>query len=183
MKVNAAVQLEGARVFLIDECFDLEFLTQVNQLFADSTQGWADDPVFAHTPGRLVYHASNSTTQSIDQYAVTLAAQVGQLLGRPVEYRNSTLWLDQPGYTIAPHYDQQGNPEIAVQIYVGTAVKTWEMLGTCVYRDNNRPLFEMHYRPNSGYLMEYPHLIRHGLNHNIPQQYRRNSVYLRYAYK
>lgn len=180
MKINATVQFEEARAFLIDDCFDQTLLEKVNQLFADRSQGWVKEDTFAHCPGRLVYHGTNDTTQAIDQYANELAVNISDLLGRPVEFQNFTLWADFPGYRITPHYDLPNNPEIAVQIYVGTPENSWEMLGTAIYLKNNRPLFEMHYRPNSGYLMEYPDLINHGLNHHIPEQYVRNSVYLRY---
>jgi hypothetical protein len=182
MKIHATVQFEQARLYLVDQCFDAELLASINQLFADSVTGWIDNTQFAHMPGRLTYQLDNATTQAIDRYARQVATQISELLERQVEYVHSSLWLDLPGYRIPPHYDQAGYPDIALQIYAGLSSTSWEMLGTCVYRDST-PLFEMHYRPNSGYLMEYPHLIKHGLNHTIPEQYVRNSVYLRFAYK
>ena len=184
MKINATIQIDSARLFLVDNCFNSTTLAAVNVVFSDLNNGWAADPIFAHRPGRLVYQNSNTVTQSIDASAQVLSDQIGALLGRKIQYKSSSLWIDLPGYVIAPHYDIPGNPEIAMQIFVGNRAKVWEMLGTAIYlpeQHGRNPLFEMHYRINSGYIMEYPDRVRHGLNHNIPAQYERNSVYLRFA--
>lgn len=184
MKINATVQFDSAKLFLVDNCFDSTTLDAVNVLFSDQNNGWAADPIFAHKPGRLMYQDSNVVTQLIDTSAQVLSGQIGALLGRKIQYQSSSLWLDLPGYVIDPHYDTPGNPEISMQIFVGDPAKVWEMLGTAIYLPESggrNPLFEMHYRINSGYIMEYPDRVRHGLNHNIPAQYVRNSVYLRFA--
>jgi hypothetical protein len=183
IKINATVQFDSAKLFLVDNCFDSTTLRDINGLFSDRDTGWAADPIFAHKPGRLMYQNSNTVTQSIDASARVLSDQIGALLGRKIQYQSSSLWLDLPGYAIDPHYDTPGNPEISMQIFVGDPAKVWEMLGTAIYLPEQRrnPLFEMHYRINSGYIMEYPDRILHGLNHHIPAQYVRNSVYLRFA--
>ena len=97
-----------------------------------------------------------------------------------VKFLNFDLWYDLPGYVVSNHKDGDQN-RYAMQVYLGEPTLTWQMLGTCFNRENNNPLFEVHYMTNSGYMIERPDLIWHSVNHSIPEKYRRMHIYLRFS--
>jgi hypothetical protein len=189
MKLNTINLSNGSRFFIVEDFFGEEQYNSIVGLFdqytADNADWW-EDPVYAHTyHGRCVYRGSSEVVDQINQLATSAATLewISGLIGKELEFAGSDLWLDLPGYRVTPHYDGT-HFEYAVQIYVPDPGpgRSWEMLGTCVYTDANmyRPLFEIHYIANRGYIIDRADTVRHGVNHAIPQQYRRQSVYIRY---
>jgi hypothetical protein len=184
MNINASVDFpSGAKLVLIENFFPTELANDINALFKTPRDQWSENPAFAHCPGRLDYNRQHPTRDAVKSYAVQIQKTIGQSINTEVEYIDHSLWLDLPGYRIEPHKDVKGFPEIAVQIYMGDPELVWEMLGFCIYTENRQALFESHYRTNAGYILLHPHEILHGLNHHIPPQFVRNSVYIRYRAK
>lgn len=182
MFVNATVLFPNqSRLLLVNQIFDASTLEQIDSLFVDvhNNPDWQAIPEFAYRPGRLVYRGNSPVLNTIQQSLALLQPAVDQALGFATAVVNFDLWCDLPGYQIPPHYDREGH-EYALQVYVGDPKLTWEMLGTAVYLDEFTPLFEMHYKTNSGYLIDTTQTILHGLNHRIPDQYLRMHVYTRY---
>ena len=183
MIINASINFpSGAKLIIVENFFPQELAKEINTLFKLPMNQWTAHDNFAHCPGRLNYDNAHPIKDAIDLYATQLQDVVGQAIDVKVEYINHSLWLDVPGYKIAPHKDTEGSG-IAVQIYMGDPDVVWEMLGFCVYTEQQRALFETHYRINAGYICLHPHLINHGLNHTITPQFVRNSVYMRYSIK
>jgi len=182
MNVNATVQFaNNARLFLIDNFFSEELNNQVFGTFMsynDTNTNWGNTTNFEHKPGRKVYTGS---VGNIDAYVQTPAVldQIRTLLGKPVKYLSSSMWVDLPGYTISPHYDIDAF-EHAVQIYMTDPSKNFEMMGTAFYLNNKQLMFEIPYRRNSGYLIDTAQSILHGLHHSIPPGFLRYSVYMRF---
>lgn len=181
MNINATVDFpSGSRMVIVENFFDAGLAADINQLFdRDSTQ-WEAVEQFSHYPGRLVCALSDPVRDRIDAYAQSVTAEISAAVGQQVSFQNHSLWLDMPGYKILPHVDSAHNPDVAVQVYMGQTNQVWEMLGFCIYTHSQKALFEMHYRPNAGYIFSRPNQELHGLNHSIPEPYRRKSVYLRY---
>lgn len=188
MKFNIVNLSTGSRVFIIEDFFVDTLYNDIVRLFNEYTvdnQDWFEDPVYSHAyHGRIVYRGTDPVIDKLTTLASDDTAWICQQLGKKVEFSSLSLWLDLPGYQIPAHYDQP-HFEHAVQIYVPEHKNFWEMLGTCVYTDNNHhdPLFEINYRPNRGYLIDRTDTVKHGLNHSIPEPFRRQSVYLRYIIK
>lgn len=187
MKLNTVTLASGSRFFIIQDFFEPAQYTSIAALFDQyhtDHPDWFADPRYSHAyRGRMVYRGNSHVVAELQQLAADPATVrwVSDAVGQALEYLNLDLWLDLPGYRITPHYDTPSF-EYAVQIYVPDPNHFFEMLGTCVYTDSewHDPLFEIHYRPNRGYLIDRTHTVRHGLNHAIPDQFRRQSVYLRY---
>lgn len=181
MNIDASINFpSGSKLILISDYFPTELAKDINALFRLPRDAWYEDPAFAHCPGRLSYNSKHPTRDAIDSHAIQMQHIIEQAIDTKAEYQDHSLWLDTPGYRIAPHKDTQGFPDISVQIYMGDYEVVWEMLGFCVYTENRQALFEAHYRVNAGYICLGPHMVNHGLNHNIAPQYVRNSVYMRY---
>jgi hypothetical protein len=187
MQVNTVTLASGSRFFIVEDFFEPEQYKSIVELFdqyrADHPDWWAD-PRYSHAyAGRCVYRGNSAVIEQLQALASAPATVkwISGTVGQVLEYQSLDLWLDLPGYRITPHYDTPSF-EYAVQIYVPDPTHVFEMLGTCVYTDHAErdPLFEIHYRPNRGYLIDQTHTVRHGLNHAIPDQFRRQSVYLRY---
>lgn len=187
MRLNTVALASGSRFFIVEDFFESEQYTAIVELFDQySTEhpDWFADPRYSHAyAGRMVYRGTDAVVEQVQALAASPATTewISNAVGHRLRYQNLDLWLDLPGYRIAPHYDTPGF-EYAVQLYVPNPNHFFEMLGTCVYRDHAErdPLFEIHYRPNRGYLIDRTHTVRHGLNHAIPAEFRRQSVYLRY---
>jgi len=180
MLVNATINFPNqSRLFLVEDIFDKDLCQQILSIFKKDT-GWTAISEFDHYAGRLVYSDVNETTEKINSFAGSkeFVELLETILGKELEYSGSSLWLDLPGYKIVPHYDLPGF-DYAVQVYMPDPDNTVEMLGTCFYKGNNA-IFEIHYRHNVGYFIDKTHTIYHGLNHDIPDNYKRQSVYLRY---
>lgn len=188
MEISAIIEFKDkSRLFLIEQVFSDPLKTDIINLFqnhANDLSSWVDDERYNHTyKGRLAYHGNDPVITQIREYAQSesFVSELNRALGKNVEYYGMDLWLDKSGYEIKPHYDGT-DFEYAVQVYMPYKLEYWQMLGTCVYTSMNPhdALFEMHYRPNAGYLIDKTHSIIHGLNHRIPPQFDRRSVYLRY---
>jgi hypothetical protein len=183
MIVNATVSFpDNSRVILVDDFFDQADIASINQLFYSSVD-WEKGAEFSHYAGREVYRGSSPVLEQIKEHAHRV--DIGSVLGVDVEFSGIDLWKDSTGYKILPHYDVPG-PDYAVQIYMGEGQNTFQMLGTAIHvkrKQHTAPLFEISYRPNSGYIIDAPHTVLHGLNHGIPPAYQRYSVYLRYRKK
>jgi len=188
MRLNTVTLASGSRFFIVEDFFEPAVYTSTVELFDQyrtEHPDWFADPRYSHAyAGRMVYRGNSAVLEQLQQLASSaeIVSWVSDTVGHELEYLNLDLWLDLPGYRIAPHYDMPGF-EYAVQIYVPSPNHYFEMLGTCVYTDHEvrEPLFEIHYRPNRGYLIDRTDTVKHGLNHAIPVQFRRQSVYLRYC--
>lgn len=183
MIVNATVSFsDNSRFILVDDFFDQADIANINQLFY-SDKDWETGAEFSHYAGRETYRGASPVLEQIKEHAQSI--NVSSILGVAVEFTGIDLWKDSPGYKILPHYDVPG-PDYAIQIYMGEGRNTFQMLGTAIYverKHHTAPLFEISYRPNSGYIIDAPHTVSHGLNHEIPPGYQRYSVYLRYKRK
>jgi hypothetical protein len=177
----------GHRFFIIEDFFEPKQYQSIVQLFEQYTAenpDWFEDPRYSHAhQGRMVYCGKSTTLTQLQELAASpdVVTWVSQTVGQDLRYLDLDLWLDLPGYQVTPHYDTPSF-EYAVQIYVPNPNHFFEMLGTCVYIDTavRSPLFEIHYRPNRGYLIDRTDSVRHGVHHTIPAEFRRQSVYLRY---
>ena len=188
MNLSAKIEFpDGSRLFLIEQVFRDPLKTDIIKLFQNhinELEDWPEDKRYNHTfPGRLAYCGQSPVVHQLASFAESesFTRQIAQVLGKNVRFCGLDLWLDKPGYAIKPHCDGT-EFDHAIQVYMPYKFEYWQMLGTCVYtsRSPQDALFEMHYRPNSGYLIDKTHTIIHGLNHSIPPQYDRRSVYLRY---
>lgn len=183
MIVNATVLFpDSSRFILVDNFFEQSTISSINQLFY-SDADWETGQEFAHYQGREIYRGTSPVLEQIKIHATQI--DIGGILGTEVEFSGVDLWKDSPGYRITPHRDVPG-PDYAVQIYMGEGHNTFQMLGTAIYTEKHghtTPLFEISYRPNSGYIVDAPHTVLHGLNHEIPPGYQRYSIYLRYRKK
>lgn len=183
MIVNAKVSFpDNSRFILVDDFFNEADVASINQLFYSDTD-WETGTEFSHYTGREIYRGASLVLEQIKEHARSV--DIGSVLGIEVELSGIDLWKDSSGYRIMPHYDVPG-PDYAVQIYMGEGRNTFQMLGTAVYverKQHTAPLFEISYRPNSGYIIDAPHTVLHGLNHDVPPAYQRYSVYLRYRKK
>lgn len=181
MNINAVIDFpSGSKMIVIENFFDQHMLSTINQRFLLPREQWSAVGDFAHHNGRLVYQQSDSVNQDIANHSRAVCGEIQQVIGHTVQYQSHDLWLDLPGYEIKPHTDQPHYPDVALQIYMGEPHKVWEMLGFCIYDQNLKPLFEMHYRVNCGYILLHPDTVMHGLNHRIPDAFVRQSVYVRY---
>ena len=184
MIVNATVSFpDKSKFILIDNFFEESDVADINQLFY-SNIGWQPEQSFFHFPDREIYCGTSPVLEQIKTHAQLV--DISSVVGTQVELLAVHLWKDQTiTCKMSPHYDVPG-PDYAVQIYMGENCNTSQIPGTAIYADidpNATPLFELGYRPNSGYIIDAPHTVLHGINHKTTGDYKRYSVYLLYRKK
>jgi hypothetical protein len=180
MNVDATVNFpNGSKLFLISDFFEPDLAKDIVQYFQTVDDLWQVTSEFEHYPGRLVYKGYDSTIDRIARYCTDAARWVGRQLGHQVRFKEFSLWLDQPGYYLPPHVDI-GGVDHAVQIYFGNEITIDKKLGFGVYNDTKSPLFQLAYKPNSGYLLDNPTAVVHGMEEPIQAPHQRWSVYVRY---
>ena len=182
MQINTVTLAAGHRFFIVEDFFEPAQYNALVALFDEYTADHVDWLALpGHFRGRMVYGGASTTLTQLHQLACNpdTIGWISHLVGHDLAFESLSLWLDLPGYQVTPHCDI-ASFEYAVQIYVPDPDHFFEMMGTCVYTDLDLPLFEIHYRPNRGYLIDQTHTVRHGLHRAIPAGIRRQSVYLRY---
>jgi hypothetical protein len=182
MNIDATVTFENnSRLFLINNFFTDDLDTQIFNLYknVELNPSWANLDTFEHKSGRLVYTGNDLVAEDAHKFGQKHEEELSSLLNKKIALVNVTFWADKPGYTIAPHYDLPYFDH-AVQIYMTDPTRNFEMMGTAFYAEDQRYLFEIPYRRNSGYFIDATHNIMHGLHHHIPPDYYRYSVYLKY---
>ena len=183
------IELENnSRVFILDHFFENDLVLELYKLFdtvSFDASAWPESELFKHYSGRLVYAGKSSVLDKIRSYANTSIVQnkLRDLLGHNIKLSSLDLWVDQPGYTISPHYDPTFF-EYAVQIYItnNPEYTVGVPFGTTIFQDQkNQVLLQLPYRTNFGYFFENPQKTYHGLVGTVPAGMQRNSVYLRFA--
>jgi hypothetical protein len=180
MKINARVQFDNAQLMILESVLDVETYSEAQKLFIE-TKSWSDSS-FLHYPGRRELELPCKEIDAIQAWAkTTLVPQVSDAVHRSVELTSISAWWDQAGYKILPHTDLPGI-DLALQVYVPDPNNFFQMLGTSFYRNTRQisGMFELHYSPNTGYLLENPWAVIHGLNHGIPIGHDRRSLYFRF---
>jgi hypothetical protein len=187
MNTTTVILENTTRVFILDNFFQRELLQDLYQLFdtvgSDST-AWVESEVFKHRAGRLVYAGTSAVLDRIRTAANSdpMSTELSKLLGHDVKLSSLDLWVDQPGYTITPHYDPTWFDH-AAQIYITNdpAYRVGTPWGTTIFQQQKQVLFQLPYRTNLGYLFEDPQQVYHGLAGHVPEGMQRNSVYLRFV--
>ena len=181
MQVTARTEFaNGSRLYLLDNILPLELAQNLLTVFQDSA-AWQPLENFQHTPGRLGYTGSSPVIRTLHEYLAQpgFAQSVGQILGYPVRFLGYTMWQDQPGYYMSAHkdLDQYGH---AVHIYIVApeTERSAPAMGTMFFTDTNRPVFEIAYNNNSGYLIDKTYTLTHGLSRPT-QGPSRHSIYVR----
>ena len=182
MRLVASTEFHcGSRLYSVDSVLPAELADQVLQVF-ETPELWHPAPEFAHTTGRLGLTESNSAVDQLREYLAQpeFAEQVSSILGQRVKYLDLSLWSDQPGFIVTEHRDLDLYG-YALQLYLAPAARERlnQPVGTVFFTEDHRPVFELAYRHNSGYLIDRTYTLNHGMTR--PAVESRYSVYIRLA--
>ena len=170
------------KVFLIENFLPLQLADSLLSLFktgpADKT-AWEVLVGQTHEVDRYHYVGSSSLLDQIAQHATdnTTTDYFSTLLNKPVKFVGVALWLDQPGYSIPPHYDLDPY-QYAAQIYITDTPNTFS--GTTIYNTQYQMVAQLPLRHNFGYLIDRTTTVLHGIATPIPSGCSRYSVYMKY---
>lgn len=172
----------NSRIHLVEDYFDSALADQLLQLFKTkdtNPMAWQVLPGQTHQVDRYFYVGDSSVLTAVTEYAESplILKYLSDLYQTQVECYGVTLWLDQPGYSIPPHYDLDPTG-YAVQIYITDTPDVAH--GTTIHNTQNQVLAQLPLRHNYGYIIDKTYTINHGIEDPIPEGCFRNSVYMRY---
>ena len=172
----------GTRLFLIEDFFPVSLAAAALELFktgpGDSTN-WKVIAEQKQTVDRFHYVGNSTTLEQLQAHAESNSTlnYFSNLLDCKLEFVMLALWLDQPGYSISPHYDLDP-VEYAAQIYITDTPNA--MSGTTIYNELYSPIAQLPLSHNFGYLIDKTTTVLHGIATPIPENCTRCSVYMKY---
>ena len=176
MFINTVNLVNGSKVLLLDQVFDIDLLSQLHALcdsFHLDNPDW-QAPVW--TTYRYVYQGSAPVYQALRQYlgSDAVITKITQAINKPrVIFSNITLWIDLPGTgPLAPHVE--GDDSYLAQIYITKTPHSYT--GTTIYQDNQQVLFQLPYRDNFGWFFDRATQVMHGREHDVPDGISRFSI-------
>jgi hypothetical protein len=127
----------------------------------------------AEYPRRRLIHEPDSVYQAIDDYTKSQLLKVANAIGLELMACDTGFWLDEAGFYMAPHLDNDG-VKVSMQIYLNN---NDPKLGTVFYNQDKTVRYRPEYKVNTGYLMiNNPHQL-HGMGVPVPQGTYRISSY------
>lgn len=105
-----------------------------------------------------------------------LNAHVDQLsaaIGRSVFVADTGIWLDEPGFAMGKHLDNEG-VVMSMQIYLN---ENADNLGTTFYNEDSTIRYQLPYKFNCGYMMINGPEQYHGMINPVPANSYRISSY------
>lgn len=84
------------------------------------------------------------------------------------------LWWDTYKYTLPMHFDNEA-VKLAMQIYIGDDY--CDTLGTSFGDKDQNVIFTLPYIKNTGYFLQNPNEVNHGLIGTVPENFNRFSLY------
>lgn len=180
MIVNDNINIDNNRLLVVGSVLEAELASKLQTLFDLANPGWSDND-FDTTPGRVQNISQIPIVLEVEVYARDkLATMVSTALNKPLKFIGASFWWDFEGYKLTKHFDLPGI-NYALQIYIDAPGKDIETLGTSFYDKSSKRVTKIPYKHNTGYLLENPWAVLHGLDFTVPEGHQRKSVYLRFA--
>ncbi len=114
----------------------------------------------------------------IDHYSKVFENRLSKFLNCRLRMKGYNIWLDEEGFFMDRHIDNNGDPVLGLHIYLNTLENS---VGTCFYR-NNQLRYQFPYIRNTGYLMINHKNQEHSAGIPVPQGCYRSSVYYWFDY-
>lgn len=180
MIVSSLIHFDTNRLFLVESVIDNQLADRLQSLFNKDQPGWSNSD-FDTTPGRIQNISQIPIVIETEVYARdVLAPMVSTVLNKSVKFIGASFWWDFEGYRLKEHYDLPGI-NYALQMYLDAPGSNVSTLGTGFYNDQSELVTKIPYKHNTGYLLENPWAVLHGMDMEVPQGHQRKSIYLRFA--
>jgi hypothetical protein len=158
--IDNAVEL-STDLWQVVDFFPTEMLAKIMSTVEQETQ-WDLQEMQEHMPRRVLPWKTNGILDDIYGYLDSLDySKFG------IKFANVRIWKDLPGYCISPHIDNPG-VQASLQLYLNPGPKE---IGT--WFDD----VEIPYVQNSGYIMNNRLKLSHGMQHPVPENFTRYSLY------
>jgi len=168
------------RLFFVESVLENTLANKLQTLFDLDQPGWSNDG-FVHTPGRIQNISQVPVVIETEIYARNiLTPMVSNALAKPVKFVGLSFWWDSEGFNVSKHVDLPGI-NYALQLYLESPGDKSKTLGTAFYNDTMDLIIRAPYKHNTGYLLENPWAVPHGLDVVVPPGHDRKSLYLRFT--
>lgn len=124
-------------------------------------------------PRRKLILEPESIYERVDVYNKYQTHVIGSIIGVDIVASDTGFWLDEPGFYMGPHLDNDG-VQISMQIYLNDNIKE---LGTVFYNTDNTIRHRLEYTVNTGYIMINGPEQYHAMMTPVPKDSYRISSY------
>jgi len=129
----------------------------------------------SHKPRRMVsYDADIMKRLKVFFMHTSITKALEKKFETPLTFKSVDIWLDNAGYYLRPHTDDE-RIKLALQIYLGN-----DNVGTGLYDEKDKMIKSFPYRINSGYALLNNRFSRHGTTARVSHG-ERMSLYARYS--
>lgn len=178
MNIHKIELSTGQQMCLIDQFLNPHILQDVNEVFdtfSVDNKYWVPDPVDDLEHIRFRYDGPSPLVSKIEQYldSTEIIAPLEQVFQKKLKFSVLKFWVDTK-MLLDPHVEQPNGGITMAQIYI--TKKEFPYLGTTMYQDNKKMLFQLPYRDNFGYCWEKSDSIMHGKIFETPVGFNRQSL-------
>lgn len=178
MNVNKVELATGQNIFLIDEFFDADILVKIHKLFdtfSKDSPNWLPDP--PNDPIHVRYRYDGPDPVIIELETILQSTEflnkVRELVKRDINFIVLKFWVDTK-MLLDPHLEPPNGNRALAQIYITNT--TVPFLGTTIYQNDKKLLFQLPYRDNFGWFFEKSDLVMHGKIFETPPGFCRCSI-------
>jgi hypothetical protein len=178
MNIHKIELATGQRACLLDEFLPTDLIKKVYTVFDSfsiNDPTWVPDPPNDPDHVRFRYDGPNPIVGEVEEYLRSLAVldKLGHAIGKKLEFDLVKFWIDTK-MLLGPHVEQPNGGISMAQIYI-TKVEH-PFLGTTLYQDNEKILFQLPFRNNFGWFFEKSDTVMHGKLTETPEKFNRCSL-------
>ena len=178
MNLHTVELATGQKMFLIDQFLSQPILEKVFSIFDSfsvDSEYWVPDPPNDPDHIRYRYDGSNPYVNEVEQYLSSPAIidTLSVALNKQIRFSVLKFWVDKK-MLLSAHKEQPNGGLSMAQIYI--TKKEYPYLGTTMFQDNKKLLFQLPYRNNFGYMWEKSDKVMHGKIFETPEDFNRCSL-------
>lgn len=178
MNIHKIELSTGQKMCLVDQFFNSIMLKKVHEVFESfslDSKHWVPDPPNDPEHVRFRYDGPNPLVQEIEEYLSSseVLGALEKTFNNKLKFSVLKFWVDTK-MLLGPHVEQPNGNITMAQIYITN--QEYPYLGTTMYQDNKKLLFQLPYRDNFGYCWEKSDEVMHGKICETPEGFNRKSL-------
>jgi hypothetical protein len=161
-----------ADLFQVDSVYPQDLLDKfavVDHLQTD----WRKEDWQAEYPRRRLIYSAESIYAQLENCVKAHLRNLSKITGINIIACDTGFWLDLPGFSMAPHLDNEG-VKASMQVYLNINESS---LGTVFYHSDGSTRYQSPYVKNTGYVMINGPQQTHGMSYPVPDNSYRISSY------
>lgn len=178
MNIHKIELSTGQKMCLLDRFLNNDILKKVNDIFdsfSANSEYWVPDPPNDPDHVRYRYDGPNPYVADVEEYlnSEEIIKPLSEVLNKQITFSVLKFWVDTK-MLLSAHTEQPNGGMPMAQIYITR--KEYPYLGTTMFQDDKKLLFQLPYRNNFGYIWEKSDKVMHGKIFETPSGFNRCSL-------